>query len=169
MQSINIDRGLSLIEAKLHGKKCLAPLTALAKEHPECIHRYISLAEAIDADLTSRRNVEITPLFIDATVRVSSQREECKGGVWRSFVDSAFFVMPNVSVMVPKGKYTVAFCDKCLYLDSTSKQMRVDYNKFAWFHSLIRSMMSVLNVGVLDMKDVMNVVIALKKPLEVWL
>ena len=59
MQSINIDRGISLIEAKLHGKKCLAPLTALAKEHPDCINRYISLAEAIDADLTSRSNIEI--------------------------------------------------------------------------------------------------------------
>ena len=76
-------------------------------------------------------------------------------------------MIPNVSAMVPKGKYTVAFCNTCFYLDSTSKQIRVDYNKYIRFNVFICSVVSVLNAGVLDMKDVMNVVLALKKPLEV--
>ena len=129
MQSINIDRGIALIESKLHGKKCMTPLITLAKEHPDCINRYIMLAEAIDADLSTRCICPPPSSYIASTVRVSSQREQCSGGLWRSFLDSAFFVIPNVSAMVPKGKYTIAFCNKCFYLDSSAKQIRIDYSK----------------------------------------
>ena len=54
MQNLNIDRSLSLIETKLKGRHCLKDLVILAKEHPESINRFISLAEAIEDDLNSR-------------------------------------------------------------------------------------------------------------------
>ena len=45
-------------------------------------------------------------------------------------VDIAFFVLPSITGMVPKGKYLVAFCDSCFYLDSPSRQIKIEYNKF---------------------------------------
>lgn len=54
MQNLNIERSISLIETKLKDRHCLKDLVILAKEHPESINRFISLAEAIEDDLNSR-------------------------------------------------------------------------------------------------------------------
>ena len=54
MQPVNIERGLAAIEAKLQDRKCLPHLLALAREHPEDINKYLSLAESIDSDLSVR-------------------------------------------------------------------------------------------------------------------
>lgn len=54
MQTINIDRSLADIETRLRGRKCLPDILSLAKVHPESINRFLSLAEAIEADLNTR-------------------------------------------------------------------------------------------------------------------
>lgn len=54
MQTINIERSLSIIETRLQGRKCLGELISLAKNHPEDINSYLSLAELIEADLANR-------------------------------------------------------------------------------------------------------------------
>ena len=54
MQTINIERSLAMIESRLQGRKCLGELISLAKEHPESINQYLSLAELIEADLANR-------------------------------------------------------------------------------------------------------------------
>ena len=43
-----------MIESRLQGRKCLGELISLAKEHPESINQYLSLAELIEADLANR-------------------------------------------------------------------------------------------------------------------
>lgn len=43
-----------MIESRLQGRKCLSELISLAKEHPESINQYLSLAELIEADLANR-------------------------------------------------------------------------------------------------------------------
>ncbi|KAK8801326.1 hypothetical protein WA171_004472 [Blastocystis sp. BT1] len=137
MQPVNIERGLAAIEAKLQDRKCLPHLLALAREHPEDINKYLSLAESIDSDLSAR----------STTVKVTEEREKY----------IAFFVLPSITGMVPKGKYLVAFCDSCFYLDSPSRQIKIEYNNIR----------NVISIGALDVKEVMNVVISLKTPLEI--
>lgn len=55
---------------------------------------------------------------------------------WDGFakLDSSIFVLPSVSTLIPKGKFTVAFCETCLYLESSVKQIKIDYSKCV--HSL---------------------------------
>lgn len=129
MQNLNIDRSIAQIEEKLRGRHCLKDLVILAKEHPESINRFISLAEAIEDDLNSR-GLEfwmwIISRRLDSCYR--SQRELYCLRPWL-MVDDAFFVMTNVSAMVPKGKFSIAFCDTCFYLDASSRQIRIDYSK----------------------------------------
>lgn len=60
----------------------------------------------------------------------------------------------------------IAFCDGCFYLDSPSKQLRIDYSKCLLLYCVSRSIRCVMNIGTLDVKSVANVVIALKKPIE---
>lgn len=33
-------------------------------------------------------------------------------------------------MLIPKGKFTVAFCETCLYLESSVKQIKIDYSKY---------------------------------------
>ena len=54
MQPVNIERGIAAIEAKLQDRKCLPHLLALARKHPEDINKYLSLAESIESDLSTR-------------------------------------------------------------------------------------------------------------------
>ena len=61
----------------------------------------------------------------------------------------------------------IAFCDGCFYLDSPSKQLRIDYSKCLLLYCVSRSIRCVMNIGALDVKSVANVVIALKKPIEI--
>ena len=63
--------------------------------------------------------------------------------------------MTNVSAMVPKGKFSIAFCDTCFYLDASSRQIRIDYSNIR----------NIINIGSLEMKQVSNTVVALKSPL----
>ena len=51
MQDINLDRGLALLEARLHGRQCLPELLALAQEYPQSLNRIIAIADAIETDL----------------------------------------------------------------------------------------------------------------------
>lgn len=135
MQNINIDRSIAIIEATLKDRHCLKELVFLAKKYPESINSFISLAESIEEDLNSR----------DGLVRVTEKREQY----------AAFFVLENVSAMLPKGRFSVAFCETCFYLDSLSRQVRIDYS----------NILSILSIGSLEMKNVINLVIALKAPL----
>ena len=54
MQTINIDRSISMIESRLHGCKCLNDVISLAKKHPDSINQFLSLAEAIESDLLTK-------------------------------------------------------------------------------------------------------------------
>ena len=58
MQTINIDRSISMIETRLHGCKCLQDVIALAKKHPDSINQFLSLAEAIETDLNTKGILE---------------------------------------------------------------------------------------------------------------
>lgn len=79
MQSINIERSLATIETRLRGRKCLDEILALAKEYPEQINRYLSLAELIEMDLNSRGIIVLKPCdLIDTTIRVTETKETCK-------------------------------------------------------------------------------------------
>ena len=88
--------------------------------------------------------------------------------IYCNSVDTPFFTLPNISVAIPKGKYTIAFCDDCFYLDSTSKQLRIDYTKQNLQYSFYCSIREVINVGSTDVKTNTNVVISLSLPIEVF-
>jgi hypothetical protein len=57
MENLNIERGLSMVESKLHDRKCLPELLSLMKEYPQSINQFINLAELIEEDLRSKRSV----------------------------------------------------------------------------------------------------------------
>ncbi|KAK8796799.1 hypothetical protein WA588_000925, partial [Blastocystis sp. NMH] len=101
------------------------------------MNAFISLADSIEHDLSMR------PTEVRATERKETY--------------SSIFVLPNVSMLIPKGKFTVAFCETCLYLESSVKQIKIDYS----------NVFSVISIGSLDVKTVTNVVLALKMPLAV--
>lgn len=63
MQTINIERSLATIETRLRGRKCLDEIMTLAKDHPEQINRYLSLAELIEMDLNSRGIIQFNYLI----------------------------------------------------------------------------------------------------------
>lgn len=72
-------------------------------------------------------------------------------------------------MLIPKGRFTVAFCETCLYLESSVKQIKIEYSKCGVFVSVNDSIRSVISIGSLDVKTVTNVVLALKMPLAVRL
>ena len=129
MQNLNIDRSIAQIEEKLRGRHCLKDLVILAKEHPESINRFICLAEAIEDDLNSRGALFWNCVNSRRLGSCHRSQRELYCLVPSRTVDDAFFVMTNISAMVPKGKFSIAFCDTCFYLDSSSRQIRIDYSK----------------------------------------
>lgn len=129
MQNLNIDRSIAQIEEKLRGRHCLKDLVILAKEHPESINRFICLAEAIEDDLNSRGALFWNCIISRRLGSCHRSQRELYCLVPSMTVDDAFFVMTNISAMVPKGKFSIAFCDTCFYLDSSSRQIRIDYSK----------------------------------------
>lgn len=83
------------------------------------------------------------------------------------FVVDAFFILSNVSAIVPKGRFSVAFSEECFYLDAPSKQVRIDYTKLDQILFIIFRVREVFSIGSLDIPSQTNVVLSLKVPLEV--